>query len=138
MKTKWVLPLVGSLAWMFAGCMGTPTRSATAPTETTAAAWPQAVQQKVLAGEVAVGFTQEQVRAALGPPDYRNPGLEGASKGEIWGYRDSRPRSHYGFRPVFASAQKTSADSSAAPNTPKFVIVFDREGRVTAIENVWW
>ncbi len=96
------------------------------------ATWPAAVQKTVMAGQVDKGFTREQVQDALGNPDYKRAG-ESEVAAEIWGYRDSRPRAEYGFRPV-AKVER----QAEKPDQPKFVVFFDRRGQVAALENPWW
>lgn len=49
--------------------------------------WSPSVQAAVRAGQVKVGFTADQVRMALGMPDFRTTD---ANK-EIWVYRDRGP-----------------------------------------------
>lgn len=50
------------------------------------AAYPQDVQQKIKAGEIAVGFTYEQVELALGRPDMRYSSTSGQGSTETWIY----------------------------------------------------
>ncbi len=50
-----------------AGCASTPDRRIAADRELFES-WPQAVQERVAVGEVELGFTQPQVRMALGDP----------------------------------------------------------------------
>src|SRR6187455_3414230 len=50
--------------------------------------WPPAVQDKVVRGEIGVGFTADQVRVALGEPDrvWTRTSADGTT--EVWSYRD--------------------------------------------------
>ncbi|HEX2852383.1 MAG TPA: hypothetical protein VHO24_04025 [Opitutaceae bacterium] len=54
--------------------------------------WPAAIQEKVRAGQIDLGFTPEQVRVALGDParTFTRTDNDGAS--EVWVYRGREPR----------------------------------------------
>lgn len=54
--------------------------------------WPPGVQTMVRAGDVAPGFTAEQVRMALGDPDRVFTIVTGTTTEEVWAYRNRRPR----------------------------------------------
>lgn len=54
--------------------------------------WPPAVQEKVKAGDVAVGFTEEQALMALGRPTRRFSRETGAARQDVWVYGDSSAR----------------------------------------------
>lgn len=56
------------------------------------ASWPPSVQEKVRAGDAAVGFTEEQARMALGAPTRRFSRETGGSKQDIWVYGDASAR----------------------------------------------
>lgn len=57
-------------------------------------AYPPAVQEKIRAGQVEVGFTPEQVALALGKPDRKYVRKTQAGAQDVWGYGagSSRPR----------------------------------------------
>lgn len=59
--------------------------------------WSEEVQQRVRAGEVAVGFTEPQVRMALGDPDDISTRTTAEGQTEVWTYRDRSPRVGIGF-----------------------------------------
>ena len=61
------------------------------------ASWPPDVQTRVRAGEVAPGFTPEQVRMAVGEPDRIFTVVTGAATEEAWAYRNHRPRMSIGI-----------------------------------------
>ena len=76
---------------LLAGCATTAAdRIARAPA--TFAAWPAAVQTRVRAGEVALGFTPAQVTMALGAPDRILTRATAHGTEETWTYGDRRPR----------------------------------------------
>jgi hypothetical protein len=54
--------------------------------------WPAEVREQVRVGKVAVGFTPEQVRVALGEPDRVFVRTTGAGETEVWAYRDLGPQ----------------------------------------------
>src|SRR5690348_1228852 len=58
--------------------------------------WPPAVQEQVRAGHINVGFTMDQVRVALGDPDWRYARTTPQGSYEVWGYRDRGPRFSFG------------------------------------------
>jgi hypothetical protein len=56
------------------------------------AEWPAAVQEKVRAGQIDLGFTPEQVRTALGQPDRVTTRTTNDGTSEVWAYRSRAPR----------------------------------------------
>ena len=69
---------------MAAGCSTVDTRIA--QDRTAFNNWPPPVQDKVVAGQVAIGFTPEQVQVALGRPDrvWMRTSHDGTS--QVWSY----------------------------------------------------
>ena len=55
------------------------------------AKYPAAVQQKIRAGTIDLGFTQEMVRFALGEPSRQMMLQTEAGQVEVWIYRDNGP-----------------------------------------------
>jgi len=53
--------------------------------------WPPVVQRLVEAGDIAPGFTPDQVRMALGDPDHIYTRTTAAGTDEVWGYRSHKP-----------------------------------------------
>lgn len=51
-----------------------------------------AVREKIVAGEVGVGFTPDQVRMALGEPDRVSTRTTPDGSSEVWSYRAKKPR----------------------------------------------
>ena len=59
--------------------------------------YPPEVQQKIRAGQIAIGFTQDMVRMALGDPDHVYQRTTAAGQSEIWGYSSSSPHFSIGI-----------------------------------------
>jgi hypothetical protein len=105
-------------------------------------AWPPAVQDKVIRGEIGVGFTPDQVRVALGEPDrvWTRTSADGTS--EVWSYRDRGPRFSFGVGVGVGSwggSRGTFGGVGIHTGTgyhddEKLGVVFDRTGQVTTIE----
>jgi outer membrane protein assembly factor BamE (lipoprotein component of BamABCDE complex) len=104
------------------------------------ASWPPAVQQLVSRGQVAVGFTRDQVQVALGSPDYVLSRVSTEGSYEVWSYRDRGP--HFSFGIGMASYGRSSAFGSgvAVGNAgyagEKMRVIFDQTGHVSSIEQV--
>jgi len=89
--------LLLGLCLVLAGCLGTPAdRIARHPAEF--GAWPADVQERVRRGEIAPGFTAEQVQMALGEPDrvFTRQSREHGEE-EVWIYRSRQPRLSIGL-----------------------------------------
>lgn len=72
------------LAAAFAACAGPRSRIKKSRAEFDS--YPAAVQQKILAGQVDVGFTDRQVAMALGRPDRVYARKTAAAQQEVWAY----------------------------------------------------
>ncbi len=59
--------------------------------------YPAEVQQKIRAGRVDVGFTQEMVLMSLGEPDRKFTRKTEAGEVEVWGYHDHSPQFSFGL-----------------------------------------
>lgn len=59
--------------------------------------WPPAVQEKVRAGQVDVGFTPEMVRVALGDPERTMTHTTASGQAEVWIYGDKSPKFSIGL-----------------------------------------
>ena len=86
--------LPAALVLLLAGCATTPA-DRIAQHASTFATWPAEIQAKVRAGQVAVGFTEEQVRVALGEPDHTLTRTTEQGAAIIWAYRHHG--SHFSF-----------------------------------------
>jgi len=99
---------------------------------------PAAVQAKIRAGQVEVGFTADQVVMALGKPDrsYTRTTVRGTS--DIWAYEDHGPAFSIGVGMVSGGGGST-VGSGVAVSTggdrydDKVRVIFEG-GRVTAVE----
>lgn len=88
MKQRCLLALF-ALLFAAAGC-STPS-SRIEKNSAAFAGYPPAVQAKIKAGEIEIGYTPEMVQMALGKPDrvFRRTSAEGQT--EIWAYADKSP-----------------------------------------------
>jgi hypothetical protein len=111
-------------------------RSAEFPT------WPASVQEKVAAGQIDIGFTAEQVWVALGNPDTTLSRETADGVSEVWGYRERRPPFGFGIGVGVGSIGRSGGVSTGVGvgtgvgggADEKVRVVFDRSGRVSAIE----
>jgi hypothetical protein len=83
-----------ALVLALAGCTTTPA-DRIAQRQTVFNAWPADVQAKIRVGQVAVGFTEEQVRMALGDPDHTITRITEKGTALVWAYRHRG--SHFSF-----------------------------------------
>jgi hypothetical protein len=87
---------LSALALVIAGCASTPTERIT-KYQSTFDSWPAEVQAKVRAGQIAVGFTEQQVRVALGEPDRVFSRVTEKGPTTVWAYRHRGPRVSLGL-----------------------------------------
>ncbi|HEX2099835.1 MAG TPA: hypothetical protein VHF69_04175 [Candidatus Synoicihabitans sp.] len=99
--------------------------------------WPADVQQKVSAGQAAVGFDEAQVRMALGEPDDISTRTTADGQSEVWAYRDKSPRVGFGFGVSGGSGGSGVGvgvgTSTGGTRAVRLRVVFT-DGRVSAIE----
>lgn len=102
--------------------------------------WPPVVQEQVRAGHINVGFNMDQVRVALGDPDWRYARTTPSGSYEVWGYRDRGPRFSFGIGMASygrGSAFGTGVGMTTSPYPDeKLRVIFDPYGRVNSIEQV--
>lgn len=120
-----------------AGCSGVDSRIAKHRDEFST--WPAAVQDKVVIGQIDVGFTPQQVRVALGEPAYVSTRTTADGTSEVWGFRDPQPRVAFGIgfglgRGSTAMGAGVSVGEDGFHDDEKLRVVFDRTGHVAAIE----
>lgn len=140
MKTKRLTLVLVSCGLLAAGCSSLSSRIA--KNREAFASWPPAVQDKIIAGKIDVGFTPEQVRMTLGEPDrvFTRTTADGTS--EIWSYRDRKPRVSFGVGVGFGSGGRSGGTFGGVGlgtgggyrDDEKLGVVFDRTGHVSAIE----
>lgn len=125
---------------LLTACSSTPD-SRIAKNQAAFGGYPAAVQQKIRAGEVDVGFTPEMVRLALGEPTRQfNRQTEGGTA-EVWVYHDNGPRFSFGVGVGGAVGRHSSAGvgvstSSGGYDPEEKMRVEFRDAKVTAIEYV--
>jgi len=101
--------------------------------------WPAAVQEKVRAGEVGIGFTTDQARVALGEPDRKFMRTTNDGTTEVWAYR--KEKSHFSFGIGVGSVRGSTGVGGGVVvgdrdwrDGETMRVVFDRMGRVSTIE----
>jgi hypothetical protein len=97
-----------------------------------------AVQQKIRAGQVDLGFTPDMVRLALGEPSRVFTRQTEGGATELWVYNDNGPRFSIGvgvgsFGRHSASSLGVSTSTGGYDPDEKMRVEF-RDGRVTAVE----
>jgi hypothetical protein len=129
---------VGIAALVLSGCTTARTPAdRIARDRPTFESWPAEVQQKVRAGEVAVGFSESQVQMALGKPDDVSTRTTAEGKTVVWTYRDRSPRVGFGIG-VGGGGGGTGVGlgvgtSTGGTQAPRLRVIFS-EGFVSAIE----
>ena len=89
------VPALGAILLLVA-CASTPA-SRIADQREVFAHYPSAVQQKIRAGQIEVGFTAEMVRLAVGEPSRKFTRQSESGDSEVWIYHDDGPRFSFGF-----------------------------------------
>jgi hypothetical protein len=140
MKTKLLLSGFAACVLIFAGCSTVDSRIA--KNREAFNTWPPAVQDKVVVGQIDIGFTPEQVRVALGEPDriFTRTTADGIS--QVWSYRDRGPRFGFGVGlGVGSFGGRGGSFGTVGIGTgggylddEKMGVVFDATGRVSSVE----
>jgi hypothetical protein len=101
-------------------------------------AYPAAVQEKIRAGQVEVGFTTEMVGLALGEPARKFTRQTAAGDTEIWVYHHDAPRFNLGIGLGTGGRHSSMggglAMSSGGYDPDEKIRVEFRDGRVSAID----
>ncbi len=130
------------LGMVLAGCSSVSSRIDRNRTEFES--YPMAVREKIVAGEVDVGFTPGQVQMALGEPDRVSTRTTPDGISEVWSYRAKRPRFSVGVGGgvgVFGGGGSTRVGTGVSVGTgdryddERVRVVFER-GQVAAVEEV--
>lgn len=134
MTTRPILAAL-ALALAFAGC-STPD-SRIEKNSAAFAGYPPAVQAKIRAGEIDVGFTSEMVQLALGKPDRVLRRQSAAGESEVWIYADKSPTFSFGVG-IGGGGHHSGGGVGVGASTEgdrddRLRVVFDA-GKVTAIE----
>ena len=101
-------------------------------------ATPPAVQDKIRAGQIDIGFTPEQVTMALGNPDRSYTRTTARGTSEVWAYADHKPAFSIGIG-VAGGGGSTMVGSGVAVSSgndrfdDKLRVVFEGD-RVVAVE----
>lgn len=140
MKTKSISLVAIGCALLLAGCSTVDSRIA--KNRAAFNTWPAPVQDKVVQGQIDVGFTPDEVRVALGEPDrvWSRTTADGTS--QVWSYRDRGPRFSFGVGVGMGSFGRHGGSFSSIGvgtgtgyyDDEKMGVVFDPSGRVSAIE----
>jgi hypothetical protein len=99
--------------------------------------YPPEVQATIRRGEVAVGFTEEQVLMALGEPDRKAKVTAEDRVAYVWTWRKSTPGFGFGFgtgRRVGGVGIGTGISTGSSGTTEDEHVVEFVDGRVTAFE----
>lgn len=104
--------------------------------------WPPAVKDKVVVGQIDIGFTADQVRTALGEPDrvFTRTTADGTS--QVWSYRDRGPRFGFGVGVGMGSFGSRGGSFGGVSvgtgngyrDDEKMGVVIDASGHVSSIE----
>lgn len=99
------------------------------------------MQQKVSAGQIDVGFTTEQVKVALGDPDYVFARTQPNASFEVWSYRDRGPRFSFGLGMSSSHGGSGVGGGVGVATGPgyadeKLRVIFDTTGHVSSIERI--
>src|SRR5215212_572553 len=86
MKMKLLPCVLAAGALFLAGCSTVDSRIA--KNRAVFNTWPPAVQDRVVLGQIDIGFTVDQVRVALGEPDRVFTRTTGDGTSQVWSYRD--------------------------------------------------
>jgi hypothetical protein len=131
--------LISSVLWL-AGCATSTPQDRISENRELYQSFPSAVQRKVSAGEVDVGFTEEMVQLALGEPHRRVTRQTETGSDEVWIYASSEPRLSFGLG--FGSYGRHSGSSVGVSTSTgghgreeRMRVVF-HDGKVTAVERV--
>ncbi len=116
------------------GCAGTPS-DRVAKKQALYDGWPVAVQAKVKAGQVDVGFTPDQVWVALGEPDRKYTRTTAKGTAEIWAYLEQSPRFSIGLGVGGGSFGGGVAISDRPAHDDERQRVIFENGLVSAIES---
>lgn len=140
MKTKLSMVTCALAALLAVGCSTVDSRIA--KNRAVFDTWPPAVQDKVVVGQIDIGFTTDQVAVALGEPDrvFTRTTADGVS--QVWSYRDRGPRVSFGVGVGMGSwGSRGGSFGGVGINTgggyrddEKLGVVFDQHGRVSSIE----
>jgi hypothetical protein len=134
MKRKLLLPI---LLLVLAGCATTPAERINR-NPSAFGSWPPEVRVVVRAGKVAIGFTPDQVRMALGDPDRVITRTTDQGPSEVWVYHGHGPMITVGVG-IMGGGGSTRVGgatevSSGGRDSGDLLRVSFKDGRVSAVE----
>ncbi len=134
MKPRIVL---AAFIFALAGCATTPAERIS-QNQSAFDAWPAEVQARIRAAQIAVGFTEEQVRVALGDPERVITRTAENGVSMVWAYRHHGSHFSFGFGMAGGSGHSGYGAGVAMTDRPYFSgdamhVVF-MDGRVVSIE----
>jgi len=138
MRTPLLFCLAVALATFGAGCSSTP-QSRIKKDPAAFNAYPADVRRLIEQGQVAVGFTPDQVRLALGDPDRVITRTSSTGNADIWIYRENKSRLGFGLGLGFGGGSVgtgVGVSTSGQEYPDERVRVVFVAGRVTAVEQV--
>ena len=142
MRPLTVYLLLPALALLMAGCASTPTNPRIANNQARFNSYTPEERKRIRMGEVAVGFTQEQARMALGNPSRERTIDTNAGKQIVWEYRRIDPRLGVSLGAGVGTGGRGGVGGgvgvNASPDRTKLVkrVVFDRAtGEVSRVES---
>jgi hypothetical protein len=124
-----------ALAAMLAACSTTASRIS--ERQGVFDGYPAEVREKIRAGQVAIGFSPEQARMALGEPSRIYSRQTEQGEAEIWSYQDRGPALNFGLG-SYSGGGGTSVGAGIGIGTgadalEKLRLVFEA-GKLTSIE----
>jgi hypothetical protein len=126
-----------ALVLALAGCATTPA-DRIAQHRSAFDTWPAEVQTKIRAGQIAVGFTEEQVRMALGDPERVITRTTEQGVSLVWAYRHRGPHYSFGMGMAGGSGRTGYGAGVAMTDHPYFggdaLHVVMMNGQVVSIE----
>ena len=140
MKLKTLFLITAAVGLLVTGCSTVDSRIA--KNRDLFNTWPPGVQDKVVVGQIDIGFTPDQVRVALGEPDRVFTRTTGDGTSQVWSYRDRGPRFSFGVGVGMGSFGHRGGtfggigigSDAGYRDDEKMGIVFDATGRVSSIE----
>ena len=125
-----------SIVLIATGCVSTPASRIAGSKEFDT--YPSAVQEKIINGQVDVGFTAEMVRLALGNPDRISSRQSSKGDSEVWSYDSHKPHVSFSFGVVSGGRHSaTGAGVSVGDRgwrDEEWIRVIMKDGVVTAVE----
>ncbi|MDF3056989.1 MAG: hypothetical protein K0R17_1204 [Rariglobus sp.] len=138
MKTLFPVCLALALIILSGGCASSP-QARIAKNQEAFNGYPAEVRTAIQRGEVAVGFTPEQAKLALGEPDRVLTRTSGEGNTEIWIYREPSPRFGLGMGVGMSNGSMgtgVGVSTGGREFSDERMRVIFTAGRVTAVEQV--